>query len=109
MDIGARPVAAPDIARIDRHLGLRRRRPTRRLGRAEMHDANPRACRQTACSLGGTKWIFYLAQMADHGHVEAAGALGAAAAYRERRLTYDVNFIAKPCRHTPARELLQRD
>jgi hypothetical protein len=35
--------------------------------------------------------------------------LGPAAAYRQRRLMHDANLVAKPCRHAPARELLQRD
>src|SRR5215813_3513933 len=69
--IRARPVAAPDVAWIGRHLGPRRCRPLRRLGGPKMHDANPRGCRQTTRGLGGAKRILDLAQMADHGDVEA--------------------------------------
>jgi hypothetical protein len=74
-----------------------------------MHDAKARACRQTARRLGGTKRILDLAQMSDHGDVEARLAPDAAATQRRRRLLHDANLVPKVSRHALSREFLQRD
>src|SRR5215813_14414558 len=74
-----------------------------------MHDANPRACRQTTRGLGGAKWILDLAQMADHGDVEATRPPVMHTRQRHSRLMHDANLTSKPCGHAPSRELLQRN
>src|SRR5262249_17532965 len=107
--VRARPVAAPNVAWIGRHLGPCRCRPLRRLGGPKMHDANPRGCRQTTRGLGGAEWILDLAQMADHGDVEATRLPVMHTRRRRGRLMHDANLASKPCGHAPSRELLQRN
>src|SRR5262249_58312589 len=38
--VGLRPIATPDVARIDLHLSLRQRRPARRFGSSEVDDTD---------------------------------------------------------------------